>query len=73
MDIRCGQLVNRIRFSHRRVQDSSAENLLPKESLANESNKWRLIMETSFPPGKIDDTILAKLMLVTDVENEIYW
>ena len=30
-------------------------------------------METSFPPGKIDDTILAKLMLVTDVENEIYW
>ena len=28
-------------------------------------------METSFPPGKIDDTILAKLMLVTDVEDRL--
>ena len=52
--------MDRIRFFHQPVRDAGAR--LSRKSTENydgESGKWERILETSFPPGKVE-AILCK-------------
>ena len=74
VNVRCGQLVNRIRFFHLLIPDAGTRlSGKSTEDYDGELGKWERFMETSFPPGKVEAFIYkisAKAMLSTLKRNE---
>ena len=73
VNIRCGQLVNRIRFFHLLIPDAGTRLSRESTEYYDEVGKWERFLETSFPPGKVEAFIYkisAKAMLSTLKRNE---